>query len=123
VRNLIRVDQELDQKPPYRAIFWNCHDIAIRLAYLAVEGNNTSYTLLREISVLFERAKSAFQEKQYSIPGTVCSGASLTGIATVAVPVVGTVTGLIFIGSWGFMRRWIQILEERFDRLRELSTA
>ncbi|KAG8424585.1 hypothetical protein J3458_001362 [Metarhizium acridum] len=36
LQELIRVDRGLNSKPPYRPIFWNCHDIACRFAFLAI---------------------------------------------------------------------------------------
>ncbi len=60
VQDLIRVDGTLDSKSRYKPLYWNCHDIGCRFAYLAATPD-ANLSLLRELSGRFERAKFATQ--------------------------------------------------------------
>lgn len=60
LQELVRADRALDRPPPYKPLFWNCHDIACRFAFLAATPDQNLH-LLRELSGRFERAKFSSQ--------------------------------------------------------------
>jgi hypothetical protein len=54
VQDLLRINRDINSAPLYHTLYWNCHDIAIRFALLAMTGNNeVVQTLARQ----FENAK------------------------------------------------------------------
>ena len=78
MQELIRVGANLDEKPAYRPIYWNCHDIGCRLAFLAaIPGSDL--TRLSNLSGTFERAKFSVQISVDSITSTATSWAE-TGV-------------------------------------------
>jgi hypothetical protein len=133
VQNIIRVDAALDKKPRYRPIYWNCHDIAVRFAFLATAGY-ASFELAKMLSKLFERTKFNFQKTSNILIPHASSFAFDTafGLAGVAFPPLGTVTlaqkvirnGTIIaqqqIMTYSALmdrKSWVDTLEQRFPRL------
>lgn len=57
---LVSVHGIMSIKPPYQPVFWNCHDIACRFAFLAATRDG-DVQLIRELSGICERAKFSFQ--------------------------------------------------------------
>ncbi|KAI7776956.1 hypothetical protein LA080_004250 [Diaporthe eres] len=56
LRELLRVNRNMSSRPAYRPLYWNCHDIGCRFAYLAI-GGDADISLIQHLSGIFERAK------------------------------------------------------------------
>ncbi len=54
MREILRVDGNIDAAPIYHPLYWNCHDAAIRFALLAVDDDHGS---VQALATLFETAK------------------------------------------------------------------
>jgi hypothetical protein len=67
----------LDRKPPYRPIYWNCHDVACRFAYLAIRRVEDAATI-QDLSGIFERVKFGAQR---TLDSYVMEFIHLSGIA------------------------------------------
>jgi hypothetical protein len=116
-------------------VFWNCHDLAIRLAHIIVEPSMEVIKSLKRLMILLRRAY--YKEVNWpSAAGKLCVGgwgaAAVGGLATVP-PLAVAGFGVFMVGwSVGFFGGFVANskekaryqfmikLEERFPRLRSL---
>ncbi|KAF3404839.1 hypothetical protein DPV78_003422 [Talaromyces pinophilus] len=119
----------------YMPVFWNCHDLAIRLAHLIVP---LSMDVVMFLQNLMDSLRQAYHREINwdSTAAKACVGGWGTAAigAAVAVPPLAVAGGCIFMAGWsvGFFTPvvvWLKIraraklmlkLEERFPKLRSL---
>jgi hypothetical protein len=116
-------------------VFWNCHDLAIRLAHIIVEPSMEVINSLKRLMILLRRACNK-EVNWHSAAGKLCVGGwgalALGGLASIP-PLAAVGTGVFMIGwSTGFFGGFVSDskekaryqfmlkLEERFPQLRSL---
>ncbi|KAH6722783.1 hypothetical protein BKA61DRAFT_585261 [Leptodontidium sp. MPI-SDFR-AT-0119] len=130
-----RVYMELRQDWTYMPVFWNCHDLAIRLAHIIVPPSVNVTRFLKVLIVLLRRAYNKevnwfSTAEKVSIGGWAAAGVG--GVA--AVPPLAVAGVGVFMVGWsvGFFGGFMEVskektrhnfmikLEERFPQLRSL---
>jgi len=127
----MRVNRAPDVQPPYRPIFWNCQDIAVRLALLATEHDNT-IPLIRRISNAVVAAKRDFCNTECKLLDFSLKSGTSIGIsaffpgAESAVRATNAVYDVVRLSqeqvAHADRNAWVSILETRFSRLRALQS-
>jgi hypothetical protein len=129
------VYRELRKDWTYMPVFWNCHDLAIRLAHIIVEPSMEVINSLKRLMILLRRACNK-EVNWHSAAGKLCVGGwgalALGGLASIP-PLAAVGTGVFMIGwSTGFFGGFVSDskekaryqfmlkLEERFPQLRSL---
>lgn len=137
VQEILRLDQEKEERPIYRVIHFNCHDFAINFASLLVDRPPVSQ--LRDLSWYSEHAKDRFcrTHAHYSprIIGLVLClsviqllavslGVGIPGRAGICMGFMATilvVCHVLWVTSKQTTERdrfhWRRVLEERFPLL------
>lgn len=131
--HIVYLDLRRDWK--YMPVFWNCHDLAIRLAHLIVPPSLDAVRFLRRLMALLHRAYLE-EINWFSTAAKVSAcgwGAGAVG-TVVAIPPLAAVGAGVFMVGWsvgffgsfvhdfkvsarnGYMRK----LEERFPALKAL---
>lgn len=88
MREILRVDKNIDTAPVYHTLYWNCHDAAIRFALLAVDYDAGS---IQALATLFETAKFRSRDVQ--------NFASHVGIPVAGNALLNTIGGLFPLSS------------------------
>lgn len=70
VQRLVSAGHDIESKPPYDPIFWNCHDISCRFVRAAA-AEDSHLARLCEITAAFERAKFGVRTTGELVIGTV----------------------------------------------------
>jgi hypothetical protein len=101
-------------------VFWNCHDLAIRLAHIIVEPSMEVINSLKRLMILLRRACNE-EVNWHSAAGKLCVGGwgalALGGLASIP-PLAAVGTGVFMIGwSTGFFGG----ICERFKRESKIS--
>lgn len=144
------MDCDLDEKPPYRPVMWNCHDIACRFAFLAVETE--ALATISELSGIMERAKFVVQQEIDAwVYRIIHAGSNTLANSTISAEIAATgssatlppygyfvVARCLIQVSWHFRsakqlrdalltealadrRKWSNTLRERFPQLHHLN--
>ncbi len=116
-------------------IFWNCHDLAIRLAHIIVQPSMDMIRFLKKLMISLRQ--TYYKEVNWpSAVGKACIGrwgAAAVGSVT-TVPLLAIAGACVFMVGWsvGFFRGFVVIskekarykfmikLEEKFPQLRSL---
>jgi hypothetical protein len=93
----MRCDRELDDEPRYHAHFWNCHDIGLCFAFLAVEDHGNP-ARIQKIAICFESGKNAAWTAGMVVHWAAGAGGLFLSSAT-AVALATTGIGLFFAGG------------------------
>jgi hypothetical protein len=116
-------------------VFWNCHDLAIRLAHIIVQPSMNAVRFLKSLIISLRQAYNREIDWVSVVPKACLGGwgaAAVGGAAT--VPPLAIAGGCIFMAGWsvGFFGSIVETskkrarykfmlrLEERFPQLRSL---
>ncbi|KAL4967115.1 uncharacterized protein BDV14DRAFT_32080 [Aspergillus stella-maris] len=134
-REISAVYRELRQDWQYMPVFWNCHDLAIRLTHLVITPSKDAVTFLRNLMYSLVRAYNKevgwFEIRCWFGLGGWCTAVA-GGIA--CFPPMSAVGGAVFMAGWatGFVGTFVndakvkkkfaymRKLEERFPVLKSL---
>lgn len=117
IQGLVRTNLERDDKPRYHTMDWNCHDVGIRLAYLATSGNGPLEIILKLLRSL---------KSNKDLTRAVSYGAIFVPVAIFVPGIVPwitpthTVYGAVRNAIRWMEKDWNVVLEERFSQLRHM---